>query len=68
MERRRPDKRYQRVTEPDMTKDRYVILVEDDPTVLHALRLQMREILPPHYIIETANDGNEALEVFADIA
>ncbi|MCB0754567.1 MAG: response regulator [Flavobacteriales bacterium] len=68
MERRRPDKRYQRVTEPDMTKDRYVILVEDDPTVLHSLRLQMREILPPHYIIETANDGNEALEVLADIA
>lgn len=50
-----------------MKTKRYVILVEDDPTVLHSLRLQMQQILPTHYNIETANDGNEAMEVLQDI-
>ncbi len=50
-----------------MNRDRYVIMVEDDPTVLHSLRLQMREILPSHYHIETANDGEEALELLNEI-
>lgn len=51
-----------------MSKEqRNVILVEDDLTVLHSLRLQMREILPSHYRIETANDGDEALEVLSEI-
>ncbi|MCF8278706.1 MAG: response regulator [Flavobacteriales bacterium] len=50
-----------------MSTDRYTILVEDDPTVLHSLRLQMRKILPPGFNIETANDGAEALELLQDI-
>ena len=50
-----------------MKRSRYVILVEDDPTVLHSLRLQMRQILPKHYLLETANDGQEALEVLQEI-
>ena len=50
-----------------MKRSRYVILVEDEPTVLHSLRLQMRQILPKHYLLETANDGQEALEVLQEI-
>lgn len=50
-----------------MKQSRYVILVEDDPTVLHSLRLQMRQVLPKHYLLETANDGQEALEVLQEI-
>lgn len=50
-----------------MNTPRYVILVEDDPTVLHSLRLQIRQILPSHYHIEIANDGEEALEVLQEI-
>lgn len=50
-----------------MNTKRFVILVEDDPTVLHSLRLQMRQMLPSHYTVETANDGEEALELLNEI-
>jgi serine phosphatase RsbU (regulator of sigma subunit) len=50
-----------------MSKERYVILVDDDQNVLHSLRMQMQQILPPHYIVETANDGGEALELLSEI-
>jgi CheY-like chemotaxis protein len=46
---------------------RHVILVEDDLTALHSLRMQVRSILPHDYVIETANDGAEATEVLEDI-
>jgi CheY-like chemotaxis protein len=46
---------------------RYVVIVEDDLTVLHSLRLEIQKMLPPHYIVETANDGAEALELVKGI-
>ncbi|MDC0303615.1 response regulator [Flavobacteriales bacterium] len=46
---------------------RYVVIVEDDLTVLHSLRLEIQNILPPHYAVETANDGAEALELVKEI-
>lgn len=46
---------------------RHVLLVEDDPTVLHALRIQMQKILPDHFMVQTANDGEEALELVQEI-
>ena len=49
-------------------EQRYVVIVEDDLSVLYSVRLQMREILPSHYRIETANDGAEALELLSDIS
>ena len=50
-----------------MKLKRYVILVEDDLTVLHALRFQVEAILPDYYVIETANDGAEGIEVVNEI-
>ena len=50
-----------------MKSKRYVILVEDDLTVLHALRFQVEAVLPDYYVIETANDGAEGIEVVNEI-
>ena len=50
-----------------MTTQRYVILVEDDSNVLHELRHQVASVLPNYYIIETANDGFEGLELVNEI-
>ena len=46
---------------------RHVLLVEDDPNVLHALRIQMQKILPDHFVVHIANDGEEALELVEGI-
>jgi serine phosphatase RsbU (regulator of sigma subunit) len=50
-----------------MKTQRYVILVEDDSNVLHELRHQVASVLPNYYIIETANDGLEGLELVNEI-
>lgn len=50
-----------------MKTQRYVILVEDDSNVLHELRHQVASVLPNYYIIETANDGFEGLELVNEI-
>ena len=50
-----------------MTVIRHVLLVEDDPNVLHALRIQMQKILPDHFVVHIANDGEEALELVEGI-
>ena len=50
-----------------MKLKRYVILVEDDFTVLHALRFQVEAVLPDYYVVETANDGAEGLELVNEI-
>ena len=50
-----------------MSIQRHVLLVEDDLTVLHSLRLEIQKMLPPHYVVETANDGAEALELVMGI-
>jgi serine phosphatase RsbU (regulator of sigma subunit) len=50
-----------------MTTLRHVLLVEDDPNVLHALRIQMQKILPDHFVVQIANDGEEALELVNEI-
>ena len=50
-----------------MTTQRYVILVEDDSNVLHELRHQVASVLSNYYIIETANDGFEGLELVNEI-
>jgi serine phosphatase RsbU (regulator of sigma subunit) len=50
-----------------MKTQRHVILVEDDSNVLHELRHQVASVLPNYYIIETANDGFEGLELVNEI-
>ena len=50
-----------------MKLQRYVILVEDDLAVLHALRFQVEAVLPDYYIVETANDGVEGIELVNEI-
>jgi CheY-like chemotaxis protein len=50
-----------------MKLQRYVILVEDDLTVLHSLRFQVEAVLPDYYVLETANDGAEGIELVKEI-
>jgi serine phosphatase RsbU (regulator of sigma subunit) len=50
-----------------MKTQRHVILVEDDSNVLQELRHQVASVLPAYYIIETANDGLEGLELVNEI-
>lgn len=42
----------------------HVVIVDDDPEVLTALR-RMLSAAEPDWLISTANDGRKALEVFA---
>jgi len=51
-----------------MSSERYAILcVDDDPELITALRAQLREGLGGSYLIDTAEDGDEAEEVFDEL-
>jgi signal transduction histidine kinase len=44
-----------------------VICVDDEPTVLESLKIDLKRILGDTCLIETAEDGNEALELFEEL-
>lgn len=50
----------------DANKPTVILCVDDDKTVLHALRTVLRAALPERYHIEIAESGEEALEICAD--
>lgn len=45
-----------------------VVAVDDEPTVLQALREQLRELRHPGLRVEVAESGEEALELLAELA
>jgi two-component system, sensor histidine kinase and response regulator len=44
-----------------------VICVDDEPTVLESLKIDLKRILGDSCLIETAEDGSEALELFEEL-
>ncbi len=44
-----------------------VICVDDEPTVLASLKIELKRILGDACLIETAEDGTEALELFEEL-
>jgi signal transduction histidine kinase/FixJ family two-component response regulator len=44
-----------------------VICIDDEPTILESLKVELRRILGEHCLIETAEGGVEALELLADL-
>ncbi|MBD0304464.1 MAG: PAS domain S-box protein, partial [Tolypothrix sp. T3-bin4] len=49
-----------------MTKP-VVICVDDEPTILDSLEIQLRKLFGNNYLIETAVDGEEALELVEEL-
>jgi signal transduction histidine kinase/FixJ family two-component response regulator len=44
-----------------------VICIDDEPTILESLKVELRRVLGDHCLIETAEGGVEALELLADL-
>ena len=44
-----------------------LLCVDDELTILESLRIELEDVLAEHYRIELAQDGEEALEVLADL-
>jgi adenylate cyclase len=45
-----------------------VVVVDDEPTILQALRLHLRELRDPGLSIEVAESGEEAIELLGELA
>lgn len=45
----------------------YVICVDDQPTVLDSLKIELKKVLQEQCLIETAETGQEALELFTEL-
>ena len=50
-----------------MNKHKAIICVDDDKTILSALRFQLGKILHKNTIIEIAENGYEALEIIEEL-
>ncbi len=48
-------------------KNKYIIVVDDDPLVLVSLNIQLKEIINDAYLIETVESAEEAIEIVHDI-
>jgi two-component system, sensor histidine kinase and response regulator len=48
-------------------KERVILCVDDEDTVLRSLKRELRETLGDRYIIETVSAGQEALELFDEL-
>ena len=48
-------------------KERVILCVDDEETVIRSLKRELRETLGRRYIIETATSGEEALELFGEL-
>lgn len=44
-----------------------VLCVDDEPTILDSLKIELKKILDAHYLIETAENGEEALELIEEL-
>jgi signal transduction histidine kinase/FixJ family two-component response regulator len=44
-----------------------VICIDDEPTILESLKVELRRVLGEHCLIETAERGAEALELLAEL-
>ena len=44
-----------------------IICIDDEPTILDSLKIQLKKALEDEYIIETAEGGEEALELLAEL-
>lgn len=44
-----------------------IICVDDEPTVLESLKIELRQVLGDSCLIETAESGEEALELFEEL-
>ena len=44
-----------------------ILCVDDEQTILDSLKIELEEVLDDNYLIEMAQDGKEALEVFAEL-
>lgn len=51
-----------------MVRDKAILIVDDEPLILMALRRELRAELGPSYIYETAGDGEEGLEIVEELA
>lgn len=53
--------------EATMVRDKAILIVDDEPLILMALRRELRAELGAGYIYETAGDGEEGLEIVEDL-
>lgn len=44
-----------------------IICIDDEPTILDSLKIQLKKALKDEYIIETAEGGEEALDLLAEL-
>ena len=44
-----------------------IICIDDEPTILDSLKIQLKKAFDDEYIIETAESGEEALELLAEL-
>ena len=44
-----------------------IICVDDEPTILDSLKIQLKKAIGDEYIIETAEGGEDALELLAEL-
>lgn len=54
-------------SEATMVRDKAILIVDDEPLILMALRRELRAGLGPAYIYETAGDGEEGLEIVEEL-
>lgn len=50
-----------------MEKDAAIICVDDEPMILNSLRTELRDAFGEQYLIEVAENGEDALEVLNDL-
>jgi PAS domain S-box-containing protein len=50
-----------------MKKKTVILCVDDEPTILESLRIELKTTLENEYMIETAEGGEEALEVLREL-
>jgi two-component system, sensor histidine kinase and response regulator len=50
-----------------LTSKVVILCVDDEPTVLESLKIELRRSLNPGYLIETAEGGREALELVEEL-
>ncbi|MDA8411132.1 MAG: response regulator [Treponema sp.] len=54
-------------SEATLVRDRAILIVDDEPLILMALRRELRDGLGPGYLYETAGDGEEGLEIVEEL-
>jgi len=54
-------------SEATMVRDKAILIVDDEPLILMALRRELRAELGSNYIYETAGDGEEGLEIVEEL-